>query len=116
MDVAAKLVGAILSKVGCKRRLNVIQDIGKHIKKVGKKVKKGAKKVVKKVAPVVKKIGGEAIKLACKAFGSQCPKACDAGIKQIEPIMKNHKIPVKCFHQVATSACHQSCVEICKGK
>merc|ERR1712178_282018 len=108
-DMAAKMVSALASKVGCRRRMFGLKNIAKA-------VKHAAKNVAKKAKTVVKKVGDSAIKMACKSFGSMCPKACDAGVNKITPMMKNYKIPTKCFDKVAKDTCHQACVEICKGK
>merc|ERR1711988_1819796 len=97
-DMAAKMVSALASKVGCRRRMF------------------GFKNLKKAIGHVAKSVGGAAIKMACKSFAGMCPKACDAGVSKITPMMKNYKIPTKCFEKVAKDTCHQACVEICKGK
>merc|ERR1711935_165113 len=107
--MATKMVAMLLSKVGCKRRMNILGDLAKHVHKVGSAIVKGAKKVVAKVAPI-------AIKLACQNFGSQCPKACDSAVDAAAPQMKNFHIPTKCFSKTAKDACHQACTDLCKGK
>jgi len=147
--MADKMVAALMSKVGCKRRMFSLKDVANHIKKtaakvgtaikttavkVGKAVKATAVKVgkvvkgaaikvkaaVKKVAPVVEKIAEKiapaALKMACSVFGSQCPKACDDAIDQVVPMMKNYKIPSKCFSTTAKDVCHQACTDLCKAK
>merc|ERR1711912_153264 len=89
---------AIAGKVGCKRRLFKLKlkHIAAHIKKVGMGALAKAKA------------------MACKKFSGMCPKACDAGIAKVVPIMKNYKIPTKCFSKVAKDTCHESCHQICK--
>merc|ERR1712151_1305688 len=126
-EMASTMVAAILSKVGCKRRLwnfkKFIHKVGHGIHKavnkakdVGKKVGKVAVKVGGKIKAGVKKYGGAALKLACRKIPkSFCPKTCDMGIAKIVPLMKNYKIPTKCFKTVATNSCHQACAEICKN-
>ena len=69
-----------------------------------------------KAAEAAKKVAPVAIKMACKLFGSQCPKACDSAVDAVAPTMKNYKIPTKCFSKTAKDACHQACTDICKGK
>merc|ERR1712060_327317 len=64
-ELAAKMVGGIMSKFGCRRRLNFFKKafnkVKKGVTKAGNKIKKGAQKVgkaivkgAKKVAPVAK--------------------------------------------------------------
>merc|ERR1711988_447103 len=108
-DMAAKMVSALASKVGCRRRMFGFKNLKKAIGHA-------AKSVAKKAKSVAKNVGGAAIKMACKSFAGMCPKACDAGVSKITPMMKNYKIPTKCFEKVAKDTCHQACVEICKGK
>merc|ERR1712203_521978 len=84
-SMETKMVHAILSKVGCKRRLGLFKKMKKAVKKVGKKVAKAA-------APLAKK----ALKMACKTFGGKCPSACDAGISMIASEAKKHHINNDC--------------------
>jgi hypothetical protein len=99
-DMAQKMVMAIAGKVGCKRRLF------------------GVKKFIHHAAAHIKKVGTAALAkakdMACKKFSGMCPKACDAGVAKVVPIMKNYKIPTKCFSKVAKDTCHESCHQICK--
>merc|ERR1712019_5379 len=100
-----KMVHAILSKVGCHRRLNFLKKVANGIKKVAKKAEKAAKPLANK-----------ALGMACKTFGSKCPSACDAGIKMIAAEAKKHNIPTDCASTIAKSTCHQACKDACKGK
>merc|ERR1712093_514814 len=106
-DLAKKMVDGLASKIGCRRRMFGFKNIMKA-------VHHAAHAVVNKAKSVAKKVGGAAIKMACKTFGSMCPKACDAGVDHITPIMKNHHIPTKCFEKVAKDSCHTACKQICK--
>merc|ERR1712151_48078 len=98
-QMAEKMVNAIAGKVGCKRRLfgkKFLHHVAAHVKKVGMSALKKAKA------------------MACKKFSGMCPKACDTGIAKVTPIMKNYKIPTKCFSKVAKDTCHEACHSICK--
>merc|ERR1712178_183918 len=99
-----KMVHAILSKVGCKRRLS-------FLKKMANKVKHAAKAAKKLAKPLANK----ALAMACKTFGSKCPSACDAGIKMLAAEAKKHHIPTDCASTIAKSTCHQACKDACKG-
>merc|ERR1712146_239765 len=83
-EVAKKMVAAIMSKVGCRRRMggfkHFIHSVGHLAHNV---VNKG-----KKVAPIVAGLKDKALAIACKSFKNLCPKACDMGIQKITPIMK----------------------------
>merc|ERR1719453_1505697 len=98
--IANKMVSAIASKVGCRRRLWSVGGL------------------LHKAAHFVHKVGSKAlnagIKFACKKLAPMCPKACDAGINKIEPMMKKYKIPTKCFDKVAKKTCHNACKMVCK--
>merc|ERR1712113_1082616 len=100
--IANKMVSAIASKVGCRRRLFSVHGL------------------LHKAAHFVHEVGSKAlnagIKFACKKLAPLCPKACDAGINKIEPVMKKYKIPTKCFDKVAKKTCHNACKMVCKGK
>ena len=100
--LANKMVGAIASKVGCRRRLWSVGGL------------------LHKAAHFVHKVGSNALKaglkFACKKLAPMCPGACDAGINKIEPMMKKYKIPTKCFDKVAKKTCHNACKMVCKRR
>merc|ERR1711918_4623 len=104
-------MGKFIHSVG-----HVVHKVVNKGKKIAKKVVAGGKAAIKKAAPVLASVGKQALKVACKSFANLCPKACDMGINNITPIMKNHHVPTKCFKKIATDSCHSACVEICKGQ
>ena len=93
MEEAA--VHALLSKVGCARRRMF-------------SLKKAFKSVAKKAASSGKK-------MACKAFESKCPSACNSAIDQVMTQMKQHKIPFpgECAKTVGKDVCAKMCKEAC---
>merc|ERR1712151_1344470 len=101
-DLANKMVSAIASKVGCRRRMwslgGMIHSAAHFVKKVGSGVLHAG------------------LKMACKTLKPMCPKACDAGISKITPMMEKFKIPTKCFKKVALKTCKNACNTVCKRR
>ena len=111
--LANKMVSAIASKVGCRRRL---WSVGGLLHKAGHFIHKVGSKVVNKVKSAGHDALNAGIKFACQKLAPMCPKACDAGISKIVPLMKKYKIPSKCFNKVAKNTCHNACKMVCKRR